>query len=277
MSDLGTAAVAELLAAGRKSVTNAEKLIDIEGQPHLILAHEVGMHNMSHLMESPPFLKAHIIFHDRDGFTDYLESFSSPSSIGFVGELGAVTVVIDYHNNLRPAWGDHVVELSIPYSQAWCAWKNIFGKSLSQIGFYEFLETRIDDIITPDANEHFADEFLNGIEDFSEVRQVTVKSKQKLSDGSVQLVYNEQQTEQVGQVKIPTEFNIGVAIFEEEEPFAINCKLRYRTKEGSVIFKVDCPRFEEYKLAAVNGLITALKKDVAIPFYRSRLVSMNSR
>ena len=214
-------------------------VFDVEGVP--IVARPVGKHSWevtdrSDLLKTPTRIKSDLLFHDLESFCRYIKDYKPESSTLYVTTaiknltFGAKAVFNDIKRN-QPNWRDQIARYAPITSAEWDDWKSNNKERMSQIGFAEFLDEHIADIVGDGKRAPSAAEVLEAVTNLNDVRNVTFGSKVSLANGMASFVYTEKTPSGAvseGHVSVPAEFLIGIPVFEDGPSYTIRAKLRYR-------------------------------------------------
>jgi len=191
--------------------------------------------------------------------------------------------VIDYHEQ-----GDghaarnlaHRIEYAFPMSEPWKAWVGINGKPLGQGMFAEFIEDHIAEISGPTDPERQAYErqFSTRIADPFEVmtlsRGLAVSVDAKvgravtLQSGEGEIVFEEVHRDGAGaKLTVPGLFMLSLPVFFRGANVRLPVRLRYRVKDGNLIWIVQLWRPDEFVTAAVERDRDAVAAETGLPVY----------
>lgn len=165
---------------------------------------------------------------------EYVNRFRRPDTmISASYDAGSITAVIDGDAPDLPGWREHRATFAARIDETLDAWLRISGKGLSQVDFGLFLEDHAVDVVVPEAAA-----VMDMVMTFDATKKVVFKSAQRLSDGSRQFQYIED-NEVRGGVTLPDHFVILAPVFRGMEPQRIKFMVRYRIDEGKLRFQVD--------------------------------------
>jgi uncharacterized protein YfdQ (DUF2303 family) len=210
---------------------------------------------------------------DAASFLAYWAKHSGPWSEVYADrDAGTVTGVINAHgpNEADTEFGDHRVVLKLKHTESFRAWVAASGQQMNQAQFAEFIEDHRVDVRVPDAAT-----LLELAQTFQAINRVTFKSAHILQSGQRQLTYVENIEAQAGangQIVIPTEFELALAVYEGATVAdAVTARLRYRIVDGrlALIFILD--RLAEVIDTAFEGVIESLSTrdgGVQVPILR---------
>lgn len=165
---------------------------------------------------------------------EYVNRFRRPETmISASYDQASIVAVIDGDMPEVPGWHGHKAVFVARMDETLDAWLKLSGKPLSQIDFGLFLEDHAVDVVVPEAAA-----VMDMVMTFDATKKVIFKSAQRLSDGSRQFQYVEE-NEAKGGVTLPDHFIILAPVFRGMEPQRIKFMVRYRIDEGKLRFQVD--------------------------------------
>ena len=236
---------------------------DHEGVGHVRLAAVPLAHGGVSLVSLKPYVEEAREFPQRikgtakaltiDAFVDLMSRHKSVDSAVF-GDLNvrapSLTGVVDYHKvDHGPAWTGHRVSYAFPISDEWKTWREQNGKALSQSDWAVFIEDHIADLSAPLDQETSTYEPLfktkfatpSDLITMSRGMEIHVDSRVKehrtLQSGEAELVFDEAHNDAKGKrLVVPGLFVINIPFFMGGEADRIICRLRYRVREGQVVW-----------------------------------------
>jgi uncharacterized protein YfdQ (DUF2303 family) len=206
-----------------------------EGVPVAIIPPGYTVEAHEELLTSPLRQRASASLSTVDSFILYVNKFGSANKQLFANTLKSqVDAILDYHaeSNGAASWCTHCASLSLQLSQQWQTWKSRHGRAMSQVEFAEFLEDNCPDIVEPDGAA-----VLEAASSLEANKTVKFKSGVNLSNGTVQITYDEQvEGKGKGQIIVPARFILGIPVFEGNDPIPVNARLRFRIKDDVITF-----------------------------------------
>jgi uncharacterized protein YfdQ (DUF2303 family) len=179
---------------------------------------------------------------DLNSFLVYFRKHSTPASEIYVNvDKHYITAVLDAHQDDSADWGQHRLVLRMTPTDRWAAWTDKDRKAFKQVGFAEYVEDHLDDIVTPDAATML--EIAQTLETSTKVK---FSSGVALSNGNRRLNWEETTDARAGEsgkFDVPTQFTIRVAPFDFAHPAEVNARFRYRVAGGelSITYLLDDP------------------------------------
>jgi len=212
----------------------------------------------------PSFITQGVRIDTEASFTSYVNEFKvGATKLFYLKSARCFVAVFDYHEPgqseqtqasvAKAGRKAHRATLTLQHSAAWDAWANIDGKKTGQSEFAEFLEEHLGDVRTPDGAT-----MLEVATKLQVNRQVQFLSSKNLGNGTVNFVYQEEDSATAGKntIAIPTEITLGLIVFDgDTEGYQVNAKFRYSLDGGKLSFKV--------KLLDLDRVIEAATADIA--------------
>lgn len=192
-----------------------------------------NLHDLEEFQGAPYRKKGQVKLDDADSFIRYFNAHAAPSSQIYAKLNPPVFVgVLNDHTADGAGWGDHRVTYACPFSPEWKEWTGNDKKAMKQAEFAEFIERNLPDIVEP-----IGAEMLEISRSLQAKKKVNFSSGIRLSNGEQELTYEEeiQGTTAKGKLHIPEVFKIGVQVLEGGAPYAVECRLRYRITEASLV------------------------------------------
>lgn len=179
----------------------------------------------------------------------------------------------------------HRAHHAFPLSDEWRAWLAHNGKVMSMPDFAAFLEDRVIDVqsgaepgmLSPDMTKYvtalgsnIADankliELSRGLKVYEESRFAQAAN---INSGEVTLMFQtENRDEQGAPLVVPNLFLIAIPVFQHGDPFLMAARLRYRKKDGSLVFWYDLWRTDRVFDVAFKESIERAKVETGCPLY----------
>lgn len=216
--------------AGRELATQPFYL---NGTPFLIIKEGHKAQELEELRDFPLRIEQKTVHTTAISFIEYYNNFSDANSVIMINdESNEFIAYLDYHQPDQPDWKAHQSRFKLKPTVEWNNWQQNDKKTMSQTDFGNFIETNLEEIITPSGAEML--EIALSIQAKTEVK---FSQAQRLDNGQMQFTYHEDINGTAGtkgQLKIPQTFVIGLKLYEGGEPYQIEARLRYRIKEGEL-------------------------------------------
>lgn len=270
-SEINDAAIDTLLATGRAMGAMHDHP---QGGKVVVVPEGYETQRLEPLAAKLHHVKQRVAVLNHASFAAYLNRFKTTETQIFADYRRPVIVgVVDYHGPdgveavPTPDYCDHRVTFEPPWSEEWARWRQIDGKGMSQGEFAEFLEENYMDVAEPPAAE-----LLDVVGHLQAKRNVDFKSGIRLQDGTTQLTYEESiEAKGKGTLKVPAEFSLGLPIFYGGERYKVRVLLRYRIKEGILVFIAKINRREFVEQTAFNDIVTEIETATGIAPYAGSL------
>ena len=222
-----------------------------------------------------------------ESFCDHVNRFKDGDSAVFANRDGKeLFAVLDYHRSThagQPRFGTHRTHYAFPLSDEWLAWNAKRGAQMSPGDFAEFLEDRIVDVIDPEGASdavkeygrsigcHFASptkllELSRGLS----IRVGTqIKNAQNLASGETHLTFATEHTDERGApIKVPGAFVIAIPVFRSSDRFEVGVRLRYRLREGAILWTYDLARLSTIFDTAFDDACNEVGAKTGLPVLR---------
>ncbi|TYK47177.1 DUF2303 family protein [Actinomadura decatromicini] len=213
--------------------------------------------------ERPRRKQGTTVVRDVDSFALYFRKHADENTETYVDlDEGVITAVLDAHEPDAdlPRWGTHRVKLVLTPTEPWKRWTGRDRKYWPQVEFAEFLEDNLPDI----ANEPVpAAAMLEIARTFQAKTRVSFSSGVVAESGDIRLKY-EETTDTSGGAKgnldVPRAFAIGVAPFDDCEPYRIEARLRHRIQGSALHLAYLLDRPEDVIRDAVKTVVTKVEE-----------------
>jgi uncharacterized protein YfdQ (DUF2303 family) len=186
-------------------------------------------------------------------------------------------------------WGDFRASYAFPLSRQWNAWKKIDGVPQGQVDLAHFLEDNIRDIADPAAtkipdNVQMLIDRLNlslgaPARLLEVARGMEIRSTESVrnainTDTGEQIVSYEQAHSSggnptVNELRVPTAFLLAVPVFQNDAPYLLLCRLRYRKQEASVRWIVNIQGADAALEDAFTRGCDAIQEGTGVPLFYS--------
>lgn len=217
-----------------------------------------------------------------DSFIVYVKRYLSENSILFAdqpkidGNRAEFTMkaILDYHpaggDPMKAGAGNHTMQYIAALHTRMSRWLKTENRGLSQIEFASFVEDNIGDLcvlegFTPPFGSAIASPAdLLTLSRGLEVRvNQTVRNASRLSNGETSLIFTSENTKQDGsELIVPEWFGIKLPIFIGTEPTIIPVRLRYRVKDGVIVFTYLFHGFDMVLEQTVAAAVEHVRKNV---------------
>jgi uncharacterized protein YfdQ (DUF2303 family) len=193
------------------------------------------------------------------------------------------TAVVDYHRagaEHEPRWLRHRINYAFPLSEQWKTWNGKNAMPMSQGDFAVFIEDNIADLSAPKdtENDELQHLFRTRVADPAEIVQlsrglaVSVDAKVKravtLQSGEGEMIFDEVHRDGAGEkLTVPGVFMLALPVFFRGMHVRLPVRLRYRVKDGSVIWFYQLWRPDTYVTDAITKDRDAVRVETGLPIY----------
>ncbi|HWW46286.1 MAG TPA: DUF2303 family protein [Xanthobacteraceae bacterium] len=219
-------------------------------------------------------------------FIDLVNRHKSEDSVVFAKTAWpgpALTAVIDYHGlDHVPAFAKHRVQYAFPITDEFKAWADQDGKPMSQTEFAAFIEEHAPELASPMPEE--VSEFGEGglfktaiatpakLIELSRGLEINVgakvKNAQTLQSGEGEIIFVEEHLNAKGEkLTVPGLFMVALPAFVDGGPVRIPARLRYRVREGSVVWFYQLFRWKQYLRDRVVADLEIVQAETVLPVY----------
>lgn len=185
------------------------------------------------LAARPPRRRGAVKLRDAGSFIQYIQRYVGPDTLLYA-QLAPARFVAILNDHPRPiadddggGWRDWRADFTVPQSHEWERWLGANKKPMGQIGFAEFIEDNLPDIVYPDGAQ-----MLEIVLSFQAAKNATFKSVARLRDGSVNFQWVEDND--TGTLAVPSEFRVEIPVFENGQNYPLTARLKYRLPEGKL-------------------------------------------
>lgn len=216
-----------------------------------------------------------VVVDDVASFAQYYAKHADPDSEVYADiDHGKVTAVLDAHtgtttNDGHARWGDHTLILQLKHTEQWKTWAGKNRQYMTQQDFAEFLEENLVDIAPGGPVD--AATLLEVATNFQAKTKVSYSSGTVLASGDIRLNYQEE-TDASGGVKgtfqVPKTFLLGLAPFDDTDPYKITARFRYRIQNSRLAMGYILDRPEDVVRDAVKTVVTKVEEATAIKVMR---------
>lgn len=185
--------------------------------------------------QAPKWPSTTVRLRDAASFIRYVSDHKAPNSrIYATVDPAQFLAVIDDHlppmttDEKRANWREFRAEFKVPASREWLLWNGANRKHMSQLGFAEFLQDNLPDVVTPDGAT-----LLEMSLNFEASQAGSFVANQRMQDGSHNLQWRADNNAS-GTVKLPEQIALSIPVFENESPSMLYARLRYRINDGKL-------------------------------------------
>lgn len=233
-----------------------------ETNDHILLptpARKSGSLEMSDMESLIMYIQRHKI---TDRTTIYCNADYSKSNIEF-------DCIINDHAGSEDgqAWRDYRVKYKPVFSEEWYRWIGGNKYQWSQLEMALFIEENLNDIAAVDGYPT-GSQLLEMATSFQASQDMRFKSAIRLQNGGVNMSFVQDDDNQtLAQMKLFEKIAIGIPVFWNGDAYQIIARLRYRVKEGRLIFWYELIRSDKVLEDATKTMINKIKADTGVPLY----------
>lgn len=220
-------------------------------------------------LASPRRKTGTVLFYEDRSFSRYLNKHKIVNRTEAYADVDKrrVVALVNGHGGDVPGWGDHRANLELRFTPDWKFWSSLNGTLNAQLVFAEHIEDGIDQIIDPPGAQ-----MLELAQSFNASRSVSFRSAQRLSNGETKFNYTETINASAGssgEITIPQEFTLALAVFEGTDPYRMTARLRYRLTEGTLSIGYQLVRPEDTIRAAFNDVLDRIEGDTELTMFHA--------
>ena len=186
------------------------------------------------------------------------------------------TGIMDDGDSETTSWRDHTCNLSPMLSPAFADWMKICKEGVGQLDLCLFLDRHLSDIVRPDDDKTApsSSEVMQFVSSLEDVKKVEFKKSVNVTNGRVQLTYNEADDGAAGQITIPRRFFIRIRpVVGLDQTFDLCITMRYRITDATrLTFFLEIrelDRFLEALRAEILANVRRAADGLGIPLYMS--------
>lgn len=227
------------------------------------------------LLQKPRRKKAIVSLNDTDSFIGYVKRHGSLTActiwadVDYAEEKAKFQAVINDHGEKEDeqAWRDHVAHYAPQFSPEYLRWAGKNRTVMSQVDFAEFLDNNQMDIASPQGFPSSA-EMLQMALNFEAKQDLRFKSSVRLQNGGTDMTFVQDDDKgTIERMKVFDKFAIGIPVYFGGDAYQINARLRYRHREGKVVFWYELVRPDLTMKAATDTIIAKIKAECGQPFF----------
>lgn len=257
-------------AAGAEVLTtiSGEEIAVITG-PTGVKVIDLGADEYARRMDRPNRKHGTTTVKDVDSFAQFYAKHADGNTETYVDlDAGVITAVLNADEPDAPRWADHWLQLRLTSTEQWKTWMRHNRQALPQVTFAEHIEDNLPDIATEPVT---AADMLEIAQTFQAKTSVSYSSGTRLASGDISVQYEETTDAsggQKGKLAIPKEFALGLAPFDDVDPYRITVRLRYRIQSNKLhlIYVMDRP--EDVVRDAVKTVVAKVEDACSIKVMR---------
>lgn len=234
--------------------------------PFVILPEGYRVEDIERSLPAPVRKRGSVALHDEKSFIAYVRGEMAPDTRLYRSLDPPQFLAVINDHGAQADWRDYRARYTCPLSAEWKTWLAANGKKATQEEFARFIEDNLPDIVDPPGAE-----MLEISRTLQAKKKINFASGIRLDNGQHQLSYEEQISGSAGakgQLRLPEEFNVGIAVFDAGERYRVQARLRYRILEGGSLHiwydLVRPHKLVEDALEQITGRIEAALGTVAL-------------
>lgn len=181
----------------------------------------------------------------------------------------AFTAIINDHAGAGNGaqWRDHRATYTPVKSEEWRRWFGQNAQAMKQVEFAVFLEDNMRDIAGGEGLPSAA-QMLEMALQFEAKQDMRLKSHIRLQSGGVEMNFvQDDDAGTVEKMRIFDRFRLGIPVFWNGDAYAIDARLRYRVRDGAVVFWFELIRPDKVLEDATKTLIAKITDATEVPFF----------
>lgn len=214
---------------------------------------------------------------DSESFVEYVKRHGSLTdctiwcNANYVeGKIALQAIIND--NGADPtsaAWRDHKAFFTPEFSEEWRRWTGQNKKQMTQTDFATFLEDNLKDVASVDGSGlPSGSAMLEMAIAFEATQDMRFKSAIRLQNGGVNLSFVQDDDAQTLQkMAVFERFAIGIPVFWNGDPYQVDARLRYRVRDGKLVFWYELVRTDKILEAAAQTVISVIREKTGNPFF----------
>jgi len=242
------------------------------GIPFVAMPNGYEIKDLESLLPIPTRKRATVTTTDSDSFVFYVTKHGAPDATVVYADTDyeanrfVLVGVLDDHGATDPRWRAHRCLFQPTQAVEWKRWLSANKKQLSQADFAAWLEDNLADVAATEGMPTGADilQMSLGFEANSDKR---LRSKINLQNGGVRFEFvDDEDKETRTSMQVFERFTLGLPVFEgSKSAYQVEARLKYREREGRVIFWYELIRPDRVFKSAVNDEIAHIRETTGFP------------
>lgn len=203
------------------------------GKPFIVVPENHKVLYLPYLPEKPQRIRGAASFGAIESFARYVNEFKSDATHVFAtrGDGSCkFTAHLDFHTPKDPSHCTHTATFVPALSLEWGRWSKANGAKMDQETFAKFIEDNLPDIASPSGAD-----LLQIATQLEIDGTVTFKRGTKLSNGTVNFEFKNEQTSKSGSLSIPEVFVLNIPVYDQEPPQRVDVRFRHKLESGGTI------------------------------------------
>lgn len=239
------------------------------GTPYVTVPDDYDVHGLEYLLPAPARKRGVIEITEADSFIFYLTKHGSLDECVIYaqdqaesGILNLIAVIND-HKSDAPQWRDHRCLFTPAPSVEWKRWTSKDRGHFSQIEFATWLEDNLSDIANVEGMPS-GSAILQMALAFEANADKRLRSRLSLQNGGTQFEFvDDEDKDTRTRMTVFERFTLGIPVFDGgEQPasaYTLEARLKYREKDGKVVFWYELIRPDRVFKAAVGETLEYIK------------------
>lgn len=232
------------------------------------------LHDLEEHMPTPYRERGTLQAEDLVSFAAAFKRWSEPTGV-ILASPSTKRIVAHFRHHDEPAvdlpqgeqarWIDHKATLALTDAEEWKAWQAVHEKPMSQKQFFQFLEDRLEDVISPEPAQ-----LLEIAETIRGTRRVNFQNAQRMSNGDISIIWDEvteAKAGEKGQGTVPSKITIRVPIYEQAPDllFDITASFRWRVENSGLQISISIRHLATVQRMALAALLDKMKALIGEP------------
>jgi uncharacterized protein YfdQ (DUF2303 family) len=236
-----------------------------DGRPYVLLPNGTTLQYLTDTVEAPPRAKGIVKLRDVASFVSAVNRWKSADTLlyGLLEPASFLAVFNDVEDSSAGdigAWRDFRATFVVPPSREWQVWNAANRKQMAQVGFAEFIEDNLPDIITPTGSD-----MLTLALNFEAAKTGRFVSSTRLKDGSSELLWKEDVEQgKANKLELPDTITLNIPVFENSEPRELQARLKFRVKDGGLAIWYELVRPHKVLEAAFREVWARIEADTSL-------------
>lgn len=169
--------------------------------------------------------------------------------------------------NSYPGWRDFTAKYTPTFSEEWRRWVGGNKRQFSQLDMAGFIEENLNDIAHAEGMPT-GSELLEMATSFESSQDMLFKSAIRLQNGGVNMSFvQDDDIQTLVRMKLFEKIAIGIPVFWGGDAYQIIARLRYKVKDGSLIFWYDLIRSDKVLEHATQEIIKKIEQETSVPMF----------
>lgn len=239
------------------------------GTPFVVTPDGSAIRDLESLLPNPKRKRGTVTLHEVESFVSYVNRHKTVDSTMLYGTVPnitktVITAVFNDHGD-QPAdagWRDHRAMFTPKLTTEAARWNDNNKKQMSQADFAAFLEENLPNIIAPDGAQ-----VLEVARRLEATTTVQFASATRLDNGNTALKYEEATEARVGEkgeLLVPTQFKIGIVLFEGGPGYELAARLKYRLNGKTLVLWYELVNPHLVIKDAVGEILKAIRSETSL-------------